>query len=187
MPFAVWITGLPGSGKTTIANELKKILRKEKIRFEYLSMDKLRKKFAEKTAYTAEERDSAYKKFADIGINKIKKNKNVTFDATAHKRKYRDYAREKIRNFVEVYIKCPLKACIKRESKRRQGLVIAKLYKKALERKNKNIAYKGLGSVVGVDVPYEESKPELAIYSNKIRPNKAACKISLFLKNKNLI
>ena len=80
-----------------------------------------------------------------------------------------------------------MRVFIKRESKRKHSLVIAELYKKALERKDKKIKYGGLGIVVGVDVPYEESNPELIINSNKIKPKKAAQKISLLLKNKNLI
>lgn len=158
MPFAVWITGLPGSGKSTIAKGLIKILKSQKIKFEYLSMDKLREKIVKDPTYASKERDLAYKKLTQIGIKKIKQNKNIIFDATAHKRKYRNYARKKIKNFVEVYIRCPLKICIERESKRKQGLVTADLYKKALERKNKGTKYKGLGKVIGIDVPYEENK-----------------------------
>ena len=175
MPFAVWITGLPGSGKSAIAKEMIKMLNKDNIKIKYLRLDEIRKKFVKKPRYTAKERDFIYKKFVDLGLRYIEKNINVIFDATAHRIQYRNYARKKIKNFLEAYIKCPLKICIERESRRKQSLVMADLYKKALERKNKGISHKGLGKVIGVDIPYEESKDaEVVINSDKISQKKAA-------------
>ncbi|MBW2984176.1 adenylyl-sulfate kinase [Candidatus Woesearchaeota archaeon] len=177
MAFAIWITGLPGSGKSTIAKELVKILNKNKIKAQILRLDKIRKKYVKKPKYSDKERDFVYRKFTDEGIKLIKKN-NIIYDATAHKKKYRDYARKKIKNFIEVYLKCPLNVCIKRESKRKAGLVIANMYKKALERKKSKKKYPKLGQVIGVDVPYEiNKKAEIIINSDKIKPKQAANKI----------
>lgn len=188
MNFAVWISGLPGSGKSTIAKELIKKLNKNNIKTEYLRLDEIRKKFVKKPKYTAKERDLVYKKYADIGIKLIKKNKNIIFDATAHRKKYRDYARKKIKNFIEVCIKCPINICMERESKRKQGLVMANMYKKSLERKKTKRKYKNLGKVIGIDIPYEESKKaEITIKSAKIKPKKSANIIFNYLKKKNLI
>lgn len=188
MPFAVWVTGLPGSGKTVIAKALLKELKTNDIHAIYINMDSLRKKLIQKPEYSNKERDISYKKFANIGIADYRKNKNVIYDATAHKLKYRNYARKKIENFVEVHIKCPLKLCIERESKRKQGLIMAELYKKALIRKKTGKKFKGLGKVVGVDVRYEENKKsEITINSNKLRPSKAADIILECLKSKNYI
>lgn len=174
MTFAIWITGLPSSGKSTIAKELIKKLKKSKINFICLRLDKIRKQIVKKPKYTEKERDFVYKAYADKGIGLIKKT-NVVFDATAHKLKYRDYARKRIKNFIEVYVKCPLKVCIERESKRKEGFVVAQMYKKALERKRNKIRYKYLGQVIGVDVPYEENKKaEIIINSYKVSAKKAA-------------
>jgi len=174
MAFAVWITGLPGCGKSTIAKELVKLLNKNKIKTEILRLDKIRKRYVKKPKYTDKERDFVYRKFSDEGI-KLVKNNNIIYDATAHKKKYRDYARKKIKNFIEVYVKCPLDVCIKRESKRKAGLVMANMYKKALERRKSKKKYPKLGQVIGVDVPYEENKKaEVEINSNKTRPQQAA-------------
>ncbi|MBW2980926.1 adenylyl-sulfate kinase [Candidatus Woesearchaeota archaeon] len=183
MAFAIWITGLPGSGKSTIAKELLKLLDKNKIKAEILRLDKIRKKYAPKPRYTDKERDFVYRKFVDEGFRLVKKNKNTIYDATAHKKKYRDYARKNIKNFIEVYVKCTLDVCIKRESKRKAGLVMANMYKKALERKKSKKKYPKLGQVIGVDVPYEENKgAEVKINSNKIRPKQAA---RIILENVN--
>ena len=188
MPFAIWVTGLPGSGKSAISGELIKILKKEKVKFKYLRLDEIRKKIVKNPKYTNKERDFVYKKFADIGVNCIKKNKNVIFDATAHKKKYRERARKKIKNFAEAYIKCPISICVKRESKREQGLVIADIYKKALQRKRAGKKYKNLGKVIGVDVMFEESKKsEIKINSGKTKPKKAANIIFNDLKKNNFL
>ena len=188
MPFAVWITGLPGSGKSTIAKELINLFKKNNIKFKCLRLDKIRKKIIKKPNYTETEWYCVYKKFVDIALNYIKKNFNVIFDATANKIKYRAYARKKIKNFIEVYVKCPIDICIKRESKRKQGLVTARLYKKALERKKTGKEFKNLGQVIGIDVPYEENKnAEIIINSEKTKPRKAASVIFYYLKNKKYL
>ncbi len=178
MPFAVWITGLPGSGKSTIAKNLASVLKKKRIDVKYLNLDMLRKTIAAGPKYTDRERDFTYKKFADIGFGSYNKGRNVLFDATAHKQKYRDYARKQMQNFYEVYIKCPLEICMERETKRKQGLVKAQIYTKALRRLMSGKREKGLGEVVGIDVQYEIPKnAEMTIDSEKTSPKQAAEKI----------
>jgi len=188
MTFAVWITGLPGSGKSAIAEALLNDLKKHSINATYFNMDLIRKKLVEKPEYSNKERDIAYKKFADSGISEYAKGKNVIYDATAHKLKYRNHARKRIKKFVEIYVKCPLSICIKRETKRKSKQIMAELYKKALIRKRKGKKFKRLGRVIGIDVRYQENKKaELAIKSDKINPSKAAKIIFTFLKSKNYI
>ena len=184
MPFAVWVTGLPGSGKSTIAKELINLLKNT----EYLRLDEMRKKFIKEPKFTDEERELVYSKFIDEGISRIAEGKNVVFDATAHKLKWRSEARSKINNFIEVNIKCPLDVCIERESKRGEGLVLANLYRKALKRKNAGKIFDGLGQVVGVDVPFEENgNVEIEIESEKIGPKEAASVIFEEIKKRGWI
>jgi len=184
MAFAVWITGLPGSGKSTIAKGLVKVIRNA----EYLRLDEMRKKFIKEPKFTDEERELVYSKFIDEGISRIAKGKNVVFDATAHKLKWRSEARSKIKNFIEVNIKCPLDVCIERESKRGEGLVLADLYRKALERKSAGKIFEGLGQVVGIDVPFEENvNVEIEIESEKMGPKEAASVIFEEIKKRGWI
>jgi len=171
MPFAIWITGLPGSGKSTIAKELIKGLPDT----EYLRLDEIRKKFTSEPEFTDEGRDAVYDKLVEEGLKAISSGRNVVYDATAHKLKWRNAARKKIGNFLEAHIDCPVETCIKRESQRKDGLVLADLYKKALERKRTGRQFEGLGEVVGVDVPYEKnSNAEMTIDSSKRSPEEAA-------------
>jgi adenylylsulfate kinase len=184
MAFAVWITGLPGSGKSTIAKGLVKVIRNA----EYLRLDEMRKKFIKEPKFTDEERELVYSKFIDEGTSCIAEGKNVVFDATAHKLKWRSEARSKIKNFIEVNIKCPLDVCIERESKRGEGLVLADLYRKALERKSAGKIFEGLGQVVGIDVPFEENvNVEIEIESEKMGPKEAASVIFEEIKKRGWI
>jgi len=182
--WAVWITGLPGSGKSTIARELLKLLKINGIKAEYLRMDEIRKFLTPEMKYTDEEREHAYRSLVMVASFLVKNGVNVVIDATGHKRVWRELARIKIKNFVEVYVKCPLEVCIERESNRKGGLVTANIYKKAKERLKSGEKVKGLGEVIGVDVPYEEPvNAEIFIESDKLKPLESTEKIFNIVKN----
>jgi adenylylsulfate kinase len=100
---------------------------------ERIEMDAIRKQYVRNPEYTDEERDFVYEKLVDFAEKGVKNNKNIIIDATAHKRLYREMARKKIKRFIEVMVRCPLLICIERESKREKGLVVAQMYRKALE------------------------------------------------------
>ncbi len=169
MTWAVWFTGLPGSGKSTIAKKVKQLYPGE---VEILRMDAIRKQLTPNPKYTEVEREVAYKKFVEIAKEIYDQGKNVILDATGNRRKFRDYARSLIPNFKEVYIKCPLEVAMRRESERKGGIVIKNLYKKALA------GDKGIGQLPGVNAPYEEPiNPELIIESDKLSVEEAAQKI----------
>ena len=175
MPWLIYITGLPGSGKSTIAKDLFELLASEKIEAVYLRLDDIRKEIVPEPHYTEEERERVYQAYAKRGIELVRNGKNVILDATAHRKKWRDMVRAQAENFMEVYIKCDLNICVKRESERKEGLVMADIYKKALERKRTGKDFPGLGEVIGVDVPYEENEgAEVKIESDKILPENAA-------------
>jgi len=96
---------------------------------------------------------------------------NVIIDATGNRRRYREHARKIIPKFMEVYIRCPLKVCIKRESKRVNIYGAPKnIYAKALAGESK--------TVPGVGVPYEEPlNPEIIVDSDKLNPEECAERI----------
>jgi len=181
MAYAIWITGLPGSGKSTIAKELVKKLDN----IEYLRLDEIRKKYIKDPKFTDEERQLVYSKFIDEGVKLVEAGKNVLFDATAHKLIWRQIARSRIPNFMEVYVQCSIETCMNREASRPGGLVLADLYKKALERKRTGKQFPGLGEVVGVDIIYEENKnTEIMINSDILEPWEAAREIVEEIKKK---
>jgi adenylylsulfate kinase len=115
--FAVWLTGLPASGKSSITRELVKQLRARGVTAVALESDAMRKILTPEPTYSQEERDRFYRALALIGELITRSGTNVIFDATANKREYRDQARRLINKFIEVYVACPLEVCAKRDPK----------------------------------------------------------------------
>jgi adenylylsulfate kinase len=115
--FAVWITGLPASGKSTLAAALARELRSLKIDVTILESDALRKMFSQNPHYDDQERDYFYGSLAFIGRVLTEHGISVIFDATANRRSYRERARQQIPQFVEIFVECPLDLCIQRDPK----------------------------------------------------------------------
>jgi adenylylsulfate kinase len=153
--FAVWVTGLPGSGKSNLARAMAQELKERGFDAMWLQMDERRKTYFPEPKYTAEERAKAYAMFAKEAAGLAAEGRAVVMDGSAHKAEMREYARELIPDFAEVHVKCKLETAIARESGRPEGLVMAGLYKKALRRKETGEQFEGLGQVPGVDVPFE--------------------------------
>jgi adenylylsulfate kinase len=115
--FAVWITGLPSAGKSTITRALTHELRRRGTDAVVLESDALRRVLTPSPTYSDEERDTFYGAMAYMGGLLAERGVPVIFDATANRRSYRAAARERIRNFVEVFVDCPLEACTTRDAK----------------------------------------------------------------------
>jgi adenylylsulfate kinase len=115
--FAVWITGLPASGKSTIATALKTQLAAKGVDIAVLESDVMRKAFAADHPYEAEGRDTFYRQMVFVGSLLLEHGVPVIFDATANRRVYRDRARREIERFLEVYLDVPLETCMARDPK----------------------------------------------------------------------
>ena len=160
--FALWLTGIPSSGKSTLAKAVAEKLRGMGHRVVILESDELRRLLTPEPKYTEEERDFFYRAMAVIGRFLVENGVTVIFDATAHKRKYREYARRLIRNFLEIYVYAPLEVCMERDVKG--------LYRKALRGEIKTLP--------GLQVKYEEPpNPDLKIETHKLTVEEAAEKI----------
>lgn len=167
--FAIWLTGLPSSGKSTIATKLREVLDGMGFKVQILESDEARKYLTPDPTYDESERDMFYRSLAVIGKYLIDNDICVIFDATAHKRKYRDYARGIIDKFIEVYVYCPIDICIERDTKG--------LYKMAIEGKIKFLP--------GLQAPYEEpDNPEVIVDTYKEDVDEIVNKIlrAIFLK-----
>lgn len=147
MAWVVWFTGLPGCGKTTIAQHVKAILSGKGVSMKVLQLDEIRKVITPNPSYTEEEREIVYASLAYMAKLLSDSGINVVIDATANRRRYRDRARGLVPNFAEVYIRAPLDVCIARESLRRAEFAPKDIYKKS-----KNTG----ASVPGVNIAYEE-------------------------------
>jgi adenylylsulfate kinase len=106
--FAVWLTGLPAAGKSTIARALAAELTTRGIRPAVLESDALRAIFTPQPTYSEEERDTFYGSLAFVGSLLFEHGVPVILDATANRRRHRDRARATIPRFIEVLVECPL-------------------------------------------------------------------------------
>ncbi len=175
MAFAVWFTGLPGSGKTMIASRASALLDKEGIKVKILQLDEIRRVLTPNPRYTDEERDIVYASLAYMAKLLNEAGVNVFIDATANRRRYRDAARSLIPNFAEAFIRCPLEVCMEREARRKAIFSPKGIYK--------NSSQAG-AHVPGVNVPYEEPiYPEIVIDSNKMDLDESARKAAEAIKN----
>jgi adenylylsulfate kinase len=164
MVWAVWITGLPGSGKTTVAHEVAHRLNAERLRT--LQLDEIRTIVTPRPTYSEQERDIVYAFLAYTAKVLTECGCNVIIDATANRRRYRDLARQLIPHFIEVYLSCSLETCRQREAQRIAEFTPKMIYEKS---QAPNAA------VPGVNVPYERTEnPELTLDSERVAPAVAA-------------
>ena len=115
--FAIWITGLPASGKSTIASALKPQLEGLGLTVEVLESDEVRRVITPIPTYSETERDLFYRALAFTGQRLVAHGVTVVFDATASRRINRDFARSVIPRFIEVAVECPLTTCMERDKK----------------------------------------------------------------------
>lgn len=169
--WCVWVTGLPGSGKSVIVEALMKRLERQNVHVQVVSVDMLRRVMTPKPTYSEAERDVVYAAIAFVAKLLTQNGVNVVIDATGNRRRYRDKARKMIPRFIEAYVRCPLEICIERESKRGKRFMAPKdIYKKGLSGE--------APTVPGLGVPYEEpSHPEVTVDSDHMSPEECAQKI----------
>lgn len=167
--FAIWITGLPASGKSTVVAALKPKLELLGLTVEVLESDVVRRVITPVPTYSQEERDLFYRVLAFMGQRLVAHGVTVIFDATASKRAYRDFARSLISKFLEVAVECPLQICMERD---RKGT-----YEKG---------HTGRSTTVpGLQAPYEAPlKPDLKIDTTTTSPNDAADRIVALVKKR---
>jgi adenylylsulfate kinase len=115
--FAVWITGLPSSGKSSVTGELVQELHELGVPVLVLESDEMRAILTPEATYSPAERDRFYQTLVLIGALATRNGINVIFDATANRRAYREHARSVIPAFIEAYIECPLEVCMNRDPK----------------------------------------------------------------------
>lgn len=155
MSWAIWITGPPGSGKSTIARAVAAELRSAGEAVQVLELDELRKTLTPSPTYSDDEREVIYRALGYLAASLTEAGVPVIIDATAHRRGWRNLARAAIPRFAEVQILCPLELCRARERTREPGNAPRGIYDRA---------GRPGATVPGVDVPYEPAlRPELVI------------------------
>jgi adenylylsulfate kinase len=170
-PFVLWFTGLPSSGKTTLANVVYEKISSNGYRGERSDGDKVRSIFPA-TGFSKEERNIHIQRVGLLASILEKNTIIVIASFVSPYQETRDFVRDLCRNFIEVYMATPLEECEKRDTKG--------LYKKA---RNGEIRY-----FTGIDDPYEvPNGPELTINTATESVEKSAEKIMRYLKERKLL
>jgi len=155
MSWAIWITGLPGSGKSAIARAAAGELRQRGRPVTVLELDEIRKSITPTPRYTDAERDVVYRALVYLAGLLTESGVPVILDATAHRRAWRELARATIPHFAEVQLVCPLEVAQERERARPAGHAPRDIYGQAT---------RPGAAVPGVNVPYEAAAaPEVEI------------------------
>jgi adenylylsulfate kinase len=170
--FTLWFTGLPCSGKSTLARLVAQELERQGRGVEILDGDVIRTHLTKGLGFSKEDRDENIRR---IGfVCRLLSNHGVAAIAAAISpyRAVRDEVRSTIENFVEVYVNTPLEVCIQRD--------IKGMFKKALAGEIKNFT--------GIDDPYEPPlNPELVIQTDSEMPVQSAARIIAKLREMELL
>ena len=171
----IWLTGIPGSGKSTIASKLRDMLEKMGIRVEVLDGDWVRKTINPDAGFSYDERRKHLLRVAWIARLLARNGIIVVASFVSPYRRVRDEIRRIIEEevpFVEVYVKCSLEEAIRRDPKG--------LYKKAIKGEIKHFT--------GVSDPYEEPlNPDLVLNTETNTVEQNVSKLINFIVEKKII
>ena len=117
MSFVVWMTGLPGSGKTSIARWLENHYSDQGKRVEVLDGDEVRKNLSPGLGFSEEERTAHNKRVIHMAKVLSRNDVIVLVSLISPYKKVREFARSELPNFMEVHIDCPLEVCMERDPK----------------------------------------------------------------------
>lgn len=166
MSFALWLTGLSGCGKSSIARELAALLHDRGVDPAVLESDAMRTQLTPFPRYDESEREFFYSALVELGAHCVAQGVPVIFDATANRRAYRDAARARIARFAEIFVDTPLEVCAARDPKG--------LYRAAREGRSSTLP--------GLQAAYEAPlSPELMLHGDHGTPREAAERIAAFL------
>ena len=146
--FTVWFTGLPSSGKSTLAKVLRDEIEKKNRHVEILDGDEVRLRLSKGLGFSKEDRDENIRRISYVAKIITRCGAVALTCAISPYKSVRQEARQEIQDFIEVFVDCELDECVKRDVKG--------LYKKALSGEIKNFT--------GISDPYEKpDNPEIIV------------------------
>jgi adenylylsulfate kinase len=148
--FVLWLTGLSGAGKSTIAAKLGPALAERGHRVELLDGDEVRTNLCQGLGFSREDRDTNIARIGYVAGKLAKHGVAVLVAAISPYRQARDLVRAEVDNFVEVHVAAPVQTCAERDVKG--------LYAKALSGE--------IQQFTGVSDPYEPPlAPEIVLHT----------------------
>ena len=174
--FTIWLTGLSGAGKTTLATEMARELRARGVSVEVLDGDQVRTNLSKGLGFSKEDRDTNIRRIGYVCRLLSRNGVAAISAAISPYREARDEVRRLVEQdgaeFLEVFVTCPIDVLAERDVKG--------LYKKALAGEIKGFT--------GVDDPYEEPlAPDVIIESDRELVDFSAMKIINELEQRELV
>ena len=170
--FVLWFTGLPCSGKTTVADGVAIELKRLNLKVERLDGDIVRQGLTRDLGFSKEDRDKNIERVTFVAKLLSRNGVATLVSFVSPYREKRRQGREETTNFIEVYLKCTVEVCKKRDTKG--------MYARALRGEIKDFT--------GVDDPYEEPlSPEIILETDKETVRESVKKVMEALRGLNLI
>ena len=170
--FTLWLTGLSGAGKTTIAVALEQKLRERGLRIERLDGDTVREGLTRDLGFSKEDRDKNIERVTFVAKLLSRNGVGVIASFISPYQAARDKVRQETTNFIEGYVATPLSVCAERDVKG--------MYKKAFAGEIKEFT--------GVSDPYEAPvDPELTINTHEQTLDESVAQVIAYLEERNLI
>lgn len=165
--FTLWFTGLSGAGKSTISERIHERLRNAGARVELLDGDVVRTNLSKGLGFSREDRDINVRRIGFVCELLTRNGVIALVAAISPYRAVREEIRERIQNFVEVYVHCPVEVLAERDVKG--------LYKKALAGE--------ILEFTGISDPYEPpADPEITIDSSRESVDESVEKVWMKLR-----
>ncbi|NER35469.1 MAG: adenylyl-sulfate kinase [Oscillatoria sp. SIO1A7] len=136
----VWFTGLSGAGKTTISRKVGEILKSQGYKLEILDGDIVRQNLTKGLGFSKEDRDENIRRIGFVSHILTRNGVIVLVSAISPYREIREEVRQRIGDFLQVYVNAPVEVCEERDVKG--------LYKKARSGEIKQFT--------GISDPYED-------------------------------
>jgi adenylylsulfate kinase len=169
--FVLWLTGLSGAGKSTIANEIAPRLLERDHRVEVLDGDEVRTNLCQGLGFSRQDRDTNIARIGYVAGKLAKHGVAVVVAAISPYREARDKVRASVSNFVEVHVAAPVATCAQRDVKG--------LYAKALSGEIKNFT--------GISDPYEAPlRPELVLHTERQSVEESVAQVLAWLEANKL-
>lgn len=170
--FTLWVTGLSGAGKSTIARLLEQRLLSSGAKVEVLDGDVVRTYLCKGLGFSKEDRDENIRRIGFVCELLSRNGVAAIAAAISPYRAIRDEVRSRIPNFLEIYMHCPMEVLIERDVKG--------LYKKAIAGE--------IERFTGISDPYEPPEcPEITIHSDRETPEQSVERIWAVLESRGLV
>ncbi|MGF1503923.1 MAG: adenylyl-sulfate kinase [Anaerolineae bacterium] len=170
--FVLWMTGLSGAGKTTIAKLLEQELKDRHLRIERLDGDVVRESLTRDLGFTKEDRDKNIERVTFVAKLLSRNQVGTICSFISPYQATRDMVREQTTTIIEVIVNAPLEVCIERDVKG--------LYKNALAGEIENFT--------GVSDPYEApTNADIVINTHEEEPEDSVRRLVTYLEENGYI